>query len=664
MPNVDLGPDTFFCDGSYITIDAGTGFDSYAWSDGLTTTQTIDITTPDTYYITVTTQGCTAIDSITVIQYPNPVADAGENASICAGESITLTGSGGISYEWSTTETNQSIIVNPNVTTTYWITVTDNYCWDDDSVIVTVTPLPNAYAGVDQTICLGDTISLTATGGSSYEWSTGSFNQIIDVNPTFTTIYYVTVTDNSCNEVDTVIVNVIPFVTADAGIDQSICEGDTLVLTATGGVNYLWSTAETTISITVNPSNTTTYYVTVSAGTCGDIDSVTVSVTPIPTADAGFDQTICEGNSTTLTATGGGTYSWSTAQTGATITVIPNSTTMYFVTVTVNGCTNTDSVTVYTNTNPTPSITGTLSFCTGGSSTLDAGAGYTTYSWSPSGNTQTINVTTAGTYYVTVSDANGCTGSDNVDVIVLPIPNAFAGQDINICFGDTIQLNASGGTSYQWSPVSGLSNPNISNPYANPSITTEYLVIVSNGTCADSDALIVNVLSQPSIFAGNDTSIYLGDEYQINATNQSTYSYLWTPTNYLSNPLIYNPISTPDIDITYTVEVTDENGCKSSDDITIYIIEKPGGNLIIYNTFTPNGDNVNDFWEIDNIEQYPNNIIEVYNRNGHKVFETTNYQNNWDGKYFGNNLPAATYYYIIDLGNGTEVHKGNVTIIR
>lgn len=665
MPSVDLGPDTFVCNSSYITIDAGAGFDTYVWSDGTTVTQTIDIYMEDTYYVTVTIQGCTAIDSIKVIERPTPVANAGENMTICAGEPITLTGSGGTSYEWSTTETTQSIVVSPSVTTIYWVTVTENYCWDDDSVIVTTIPLPNAYAGADQTVCIGDTISLMATGGSGYEWSTGSFNQIIDVNPTVTTTYYVTVTDNGCNAVDTVVVNIIPYVIADAGVDQSVCEGDTLILTATGGVNYLWSTNETTSSITVNPFGTTTYYVTVSAGTCGDTDSVTVNVYPVPSADAGLDQSICDGQSTTLTASGGDTYVWSTSQNGATISVSPSVTTTYYVTVTSNGCSDVASVAVTIIAAPAAYAGLDQTICEGDTVTLTATGG-TTYLWSNSavGATTDVSPNTTTIYYVTVSDTNGCTAEDDVIINVLSIPNAFAGQDVNICLGDTVQLNASGGTSYQWDPVSGLSNPNISNPYANPITTTDYLIVVSNGTCADSDTVTVNVLPLPGIFAGNDTSIYLGDEFQLNATNLSTYFYLWTPTDYLSNPLIYNPVSTPDIDITYTIEVTDENGCKSSDNITIYIIEKPGGDLVIYNTFTPNGDNVNDFWEIDNIEQYPDNIIKVYNRNGHIVFETTNYQNNWDGKYFGNNLPAATYYYIIDMGDGTEVYKGNVTIIR
>ncbi len=299
-------------------------------------------------------------------------------------------------------------------------------------------------------------------------------------------------------------------------------------------------------------------------------------------------------------------------------------------------------------------------FCDGSYITIDAGTGFDSYAWSDgSTTTQTIDIYTADTYYVTVT-IQGCTAIDSITVIQQP--NAFAGQDSSICERDSVELNASGGSVYIWNNSESLSNLNIYNPYAKPSVTTTYFVTVSNGICSSSDSVTVFVYSNPDVYAGMDTIIYASENAQLHATSSAD-SYEWTPITGLSNAFIYNPIiNISDLgEYTYYVMVTDSNGCTASDDIIILVGK---GGFIIYNTFTPNGDNVNDFWVIDNIEQYPNNIIEVYNRNGHKVFETTNYQNDWDGKYFGNNLPAATYYYIIDLGNGTEVHKGNVTIIR
>ena len=132
----------------------------------------------------------------------------------------------------------------------------------------------------------------------------------------------------------------------------------------------------------------------------------------------------------------------------------------------------------------------------------------------------------------------------------------------------------------------------------------------------------------------------------------------------MSQTDIPNPVASPQTTITYTVTGTDNYGCQNSDNITITVEEKPEYELVIYNTFTPNGDGVNDTWYIENIDKYPDNLVQVYNRNGHKVYEKTGYLNEWDGKYYGNDLPAATYYYIVDLGDGSEPLKGNVTIVR
>ncbi|GAB4279542.1 MAG: hypothetical protein Kow0068_03560 [Marinilabiliales bacterium] len=664
VPVIDLGPDTFVCDNSSIIIDAGSGYDTYLWTGG-SNSQTLTVTTNGTYYVTVTSNGCSAIDSIKVALYPAPVANAGENTAICEGESTTLTANGGTIFNWSTTEITQSINVSPTVTTTYWVTVSDGFCFDSDSVTVTVYPIPAADAGPDQIICIGDSIQLSASGGTSYYWSTGESTQSITVQPTITSDYIVTVTDNGCENTDTVNVQVVTNVIADAGPDQNICEGDSVSLQASGGNTYVWSTGSTYAGITIAPSTTTTYYVTVSIGSCSDKDSVTVNVYPVPVAFAGNDTTICSGSYAILTASGGSSYVWDIGNTNQTISVNPLTTTTYTVTVTENGCSASDDVTVYVNPAPQLTTTPDISICQSDSVTLSVN-GAVSYLWSTGQTSSTIIVypSNTTTYYVTGTDINSCSNIDTVNVTVIPSPNAFAGQDISICNGDSVQLNASGGTNYQWYPSSSLSNPYINNPLAFPVQNTTYIVVVSNGTCTDMDTVVINVYPSPQVFAGNDTSVYTNENAQLHATYNQDYQYQWIPSTFLNNPLIYNPVSSPQNTISYTVIVTDTNGCSASDNITITVIEKPAGDIVIYNTFTPNGDHINDYWIIENIEQYPDNKIEIYNRNGHKVFEAENYQNDWDGKYYGTDLPAATYYYIIDLGDGITVYKGDVTIIR
>ncbi len=666
LPVVDLGPDTFFCTGSFVTVDAGAGYDSYIWSDGTTTTQTIDINVADLYYVTVTSQGCTAVDDIKIDEYPPPLAETVPDTSLCEGNSAQLTATGGIYYQWSTSDTTSTINVSPTITTTYWVTVSNNYCSDTDSVTVTVYPLPVADAGNDQTVCTGDTVVLTANGGTNYEWSTGSLSQTISITPVSSTYYYVTVSENNCADVDSVLVTVVSSITADAGVNQTICQGDSTTLSATGGNTYIWSTMETSQDINVSPSNTTTYFVTATTGSCTDIDSVTVNVNSLPVADAGPGQTVCQGSSTTLTATGGTSYVWSTSQTGATISVTPASQTTYYVTVTLNGCSNTDSVTIDINPLPVADAGNDQTICENETVILSATGG-TSYVWSNGDTNASTQVTPSNTtiYYVTVTDNNSCTATDDIVVNVLTTPNAFAGQDVTICKGDTTQLFASGGSIYTWNNSTGLSDPNINNPYVFPATTTMYVVTVSNGTCEDYDTVYVQVNPLPYI-STYDTTINISEDVHLIIPFNQEYDYIWTPSAYLNNPYILDPVINVEEpgDYYYTVQATDSNGCKSYGHVYIYTLDKLPGDLVIYNTFTPNGDLVNDFWVIDNIDKYPDNVIKVYNRNGHVVFESTNYNNDWDGKYYGNNLPAATYYYVIDLGDGSPVITGDVTIIR
>ena len=222
---------------------------------------------------------------------------------------------------------------------------------DTDAVEVTVNALPAANAGSDVLIIIGNSTILTATGGGTYLWNTGATTASITVSPASTTTYSVTVTQNGCESTDDVQVTVNPLaVVANAGVDVAICEGSSTTLTASGGTSYTWNTGATTASITVSPSATTSYSVTVTDGMTSDTDAVEVTVIALPTANAGLDVTIDEGNSITLTASGGGTYLWNTGATSSSITVSPTTNTTYSVTVSQNGCSSVlDDVTVTVN---------------------------------------------------------------------------------------------------------------------------------------------------------------------------------------------------------------------------------------------------------------------------------------------------------------------------
>jgi len=203
------------------------------------------------YSVTVTDAfGCENADTVQVNVNPLPTADAGADQDICLGETATISATGGGGYAWNHGATTASDNVTPTSDTEYIVTVTDaNGCSDSDSVMINVFSV-TADAGADQEICMGETATLSASGGSSYAWSTGDNTQDINVSPTADTEYIVTVTGvNSCTDADTVEVIVHPLPTAEAGANTDICQGSSTTLSASGGVDYLWSTTETTADI-------------------------------------------------------------------------------------------------------------------------------------------------------------------------------------------------------------------------------------------------------------------------------------------------------------------------------------------------------------------------------------------------------------------------------
>ena len=270
----------------------------------------------------------------------------------------------------------------------------------------------------------GGTFSST-TGLVFISTSTGQ----VDLSASTPGTYVVTYTAPNSNTATTSIsIDAVPVVSA--GADVAICIGNNTILTATGATTYSWSTGETTASITVEPTTNTTYTVTGFNGVCSATDSVDVTVNPLPSVSISGALTYCVGATTTLDAGSFVSYLWSNGETTQTISATAGS---YTVTVTdSNGCSNTSAqVTVTELTLPTVAITGTLSFCAGGSTTLTASAGLSSYLWSSGETTQAINVTSAGGYSVTGTDSNGCSNTSATSTVIeSPLDDAtFAYSD-------------------------------------------------------------------------------------------------------------------------------------------------------------------------------------------------------------------------------------------
>src|SRR5690554_795551 len=602
LPSVSVGSDVVICYGESTTLTAtGSGFGDveYLWNTGDTTSEIIVsplITT--TYEVLVTdANGCQNTAEVTVTVHPLPLADAGEDVAICIGESTTLLASGGISYLWSiaggtsnmntlpTIITTPEMTVSPLVTTTYEVLVTDaNGCQNTATVTVTVHPLPLADAGEDVAICIGESTTLSASGGVEYLWNTGDTTSEITVSPLTTTTYEVLVTDaNGCENTATVTVTVHPLPLADAGEDVAICIGESTTLSASGGVEYLWNTGDTTSEIIVSPLTTTTYEVLVTdANGCQNTAEVTVTVHPLPLADAGEDVAICIGESTTLLASGGVEYLWSTGDTTSEITVSPLTTATYEVLVTdANGCQNTAEVTVTVHPLPLADAGEDVAICIGESTTLLASGGIS-YLWSIAGGTSNMNtlptiITTpemtvsplvTTTYEVLVTDANGCQNTATVTVTVHPFPLADAGEDVAICIGESTTLSASGGVEYLWSTGDTTSEITVS-----PLTTTIYDVLVTDANgCENTATVTVTVHPLPLADAGEDVAICIGENITLTATGSGfgDVEYLWN-TGDTTSEIIVSPLITT----TYEVLVTDANGCQNTAEVTVTVHPLP-----------------------------------------------------------------------------------------
>ena len=382
---------------------------------------------------------------------------------------------------------------------------------------------------------------------------------------------------------------------ADAGMDQTICNGESANLQASGGVLFQWSPSTglnfTNVSNPIaSPSTTTTYTVIATdENGCTDADVITINVEAVPNVTTNGNQEICEGESVGLSAGGGISYNWSpslglSSTSNSNPIASPTSTTTYTVIVTDNnGCTASSDVIVTVNSLPLVSTShDSLEYCTGVGGIQISATGGVSYSWAPATGLSDPNIsnpiadpTTSTDYVVDVVSAAGCITKDTIHFTVYSNEgNANAGPDVEICRGESTTLNASGGVTYSWTPTSGLNRADIYNPIASPTSTTTYTVIATdeNG-CTDVDVVEITVQEPPTADAGLDHELCLGESVTLSATGGISYS--WSPTESLDDPNSPNPVATPFLVTTYTVVVTDVNGCTASDETVVTVYPVP-----------------------------------------------------------------------------------------
>lgn len=566
-PEVTLEEDKSICSGTEITLTA-TGTGDFLWSTGDTTESiTVSPTETTTYSVTATTAcDTTATDSIVINVTDLVSVDAGEDVTTCSGNEVTLTAVGDGEYLWNTGETTQSITVSPTETTTYSVTLTSGECSATDEVTVSISEDPQVTLGEDKTICSGEEVTLYAQGSGTFLWNTGETAQSIKVSPTETTEYSVTATtkcgDNDIAVSDTIVVNVNELVTLTTSDDVSICGGNPATLTAETDAEVLWSTGATTKSITVNPTETTTYSVTAGTGTCSITEEIIVTVGEAASVALGEDVAICSGSEITLTAEGSGSFLWNTGETTKSITVSPTETTEYSVIATAN-CNGTDSTasdSIIVNVVETVTLTtsGDTQACAGSPVTLTAESNAPVL-WNTGETTKSITVNPAKTTVYSVTAGRGdCSVTEDITVTVGEGAAVSLGEDISICYGEEITLTAAGSGEFLWS--TGEISESI---IVDPLVTTTYSVTATDG-CGNTatDEIVVNVGRELLVDAGEDKTICTGESVTLTAKGNG--NFLWN-TGEITKSITVSPTK-PSY---YTVSVIIDGDCSVSDEIFV-----------------------------------------------------------------------------------------------
>ena len=548
------------------------------------TTSPVDVVfnTPGTYTISLIAykSGLPSTAATKTIRVKSNPTVTVTSPTICSGGTATLTAGGADSYTWTG---GLSAVSNPttpvlNSNATYTVTGTTNGCSATALSTVTVKAKPNVTITPDQQVCSGDSVVLTASGATSYQWNAGNPNNTasITVFPTGVSTYTVIGTTNGCT--DTASTNITikskPTVTVTS---SPICAGNTATLQASGATTYTWTGGLSAVSNPTTPvlNSNATYTVTGTTNGCSGTAVHTVTVNAKPTVTV-TSPTICVGNTATLTASGANTYTWSpNIGTGATVTTpVLNSNATYTVTGTntTTTCSNTAVATVtVTNSAPTINVTpSSSSVCEGTAVTLTA-SGADTYTWSQAGTTtaNSLTFTPTGDVTVTVTGSlTGCglTGNGSASITVKTKPTVSVDKaTASICSGETITLTASGADSYSWSPNIGSGATVTSGALT---ANTTYTVTGTTNGCSNTATSVVTVKTLPNTtLSASDNSICSGESVTLTAGGADSYS--WTPSG-AGNSQVVSPTS----NVTYTVTGT-TNGCSKAASQSITVSTTP-----------------------------------------------------------------------------------------
>lgn len=613
--------------------------------------------------------------------------------------------------------------VTPMTPTTYYVRAEGCDTTAAVSASISVDLLstdPTGLTAVSSSFCSGGNTDLTIQGGSlgtgaTWQWYEGGCGSgvaintgtTINVSPTVTTTYYARA-EGSCGNTNcaSITITVDQTSTDPASIATSnanICPGQSTVLSVSGGTlgsGATWEWYEASCggvaagsgnSISVSPGATTTYFIR-GEGTCGNTNCATVVISvgvgaTDPTSAASSVNNICPGDTTELSVTGpvldpGYTWVWYTGAcgavpvgVGATLDVMPTATTTYYVrAVGTCGATNCTSVTVDVQSGSVTAdgvTTDNNNFCPGETANLEvsggslvAGAAWTWYENScggtPIGTGTTLAVTpTTSTAYFVRAEGGTCGNTNCVNILINVLDaNAYMIPFDTLCgVGASFTLNngiPEGGTYTGTGVTADMFDPAVAG-VGTHAITYTYTETNGCGAVANGEIVIIPSTIVAAASVVPETCAEGGITIQASVTGGSGfYTYQWSNGDG-GNPLEYAEAGT------YSVSVLDGDGCATT--VADIVVDEEVSCIEMPNSFTPNNDGTNDTWNLD-FTSYTSASIQVYSKWGNLVWESSGTTISWDGTYNGESLPAATYYYVLDLDGGSLTQNGPVTIVR
>lgn len=649
---------------------------------------------------TNTLSGCSSLNgaTLTLTVNPLPVVSISSNSLVlCFGQSAVLSASNAASYTWQPGNgSGSSFTVTPAATTTYTLNGTSAAgCTNTNNAVlsISVNPLPVVTASVSPAvICAGASLSLIGGGANTYTWSGGAPNAQ-PFAPAASSGYTVNGTNTltGCTSTNSAFVNTTVNPLPIVGVNSStsaVCMGGSLSLSGTGASTYTW-TGGIQNAVPFSPTISSQYTVSgTSSLACINTAVQSVTVYPLPVVSASASSTvICAGQTVSLNGSGADTYTWSpSAPNGSAFSPTGSATYSLVGSFTLSGCSSTNNALQVVQVNLLPVVTATASnpeICFGFSTSL-IGGGANTYVWSGGqSNAVAFNPTTSASYTVIGTDLNSCTNTAVASVSVNPLPQlTVSSSQVPSCEAETFTLIASGASTYTWN-----TNANTAQIIDTLLVTTIYTVQgtdskgCQNSTVFTQSVTVCNANFIVSVDTVNVVTCRGRNDGYITLAQNIGYSdykteYFWSsPNATLSCPANdcqkLDKLTAGDYSVKVKLTYTLNNFYVKHDSLFINSIQvtEDGRDcmLEIYNGLTLNNDGNNDTWIIKNIDLYPKNKVKVFDRWGKELCSIDGYHNTnnfWPNTDQIKDLQSTTYYYTLDLGDGSALKKGWLEVIK